>query len=134
MPFWPLPLPSSRSPFSPNRLKGMLCYLRSWVIWQDLKTPNQMLRFTPSESVFCINGKPSPEDGLTATYSIDWSKKPVTIDFMPRHRGGKLECILKLEGDRLTLSIPRNSNQRPTDFDSGNLVVQFQRIKLQVGR
>jgi uncharacterized protein (TIGR03067 family) len=97
--------------------------------WQDRNNQRLSVRFLRSESVFLVDGKPSQTDGLTATYTIDWSKSPVAIDITPRNGDPKLECILKLEGDRLTLGIPLNRDPRPTDFTSAGAVLHYQRIR-----
>jgi uncharacterized protein (TIGR03067 family) len=89
----------------------------------------RVFRITPSETVFLINGKPSPGDGLTAAYSIDWSKNPVAIDFMPRGRNGKMTGILRLEGDRLTLGLRTSGDARLIDFNSADLVGHYKRIQ-----
>jgi uncharacterized protein (TIGR03067 family) len=97
--------------------------------WQDRNYKILVFRIMPSESVFLVNGQPSAADGLTATYSIDWSKNPVAMDFIARGGGRKLEGILKLEGDRLTLALPLNNSSRPTDFGPRNQVLHYQRIR-----
>jgi uncharacterized protein (TIGR03067 family) len=97
--------------------------------WQDRNNKILVIRIMPTESIFLVNGKPSPADGLTATYAIDWSKNPVAIDFIARGGGRKLEGILKLEGDRLILALPLNNATRPTDFGPGNQVLHYQRIR-----
>jgi hypothetical protein len=95
--------------------------------WQDCKSPQHAIRFMKSESLLLVNGNPSPEDGLTASYSINWTKNPVAIDFKPRNQG-PYAGILKVEGDRLTLAIGMNG-LRPTDFSAKNLVLQYRLIR-----
>jgi uncharacterized protein (TIGR03067 family) len=97
--------------------------------WQDRNSKHLLLRFQRSESVFLVNGTPNKADGLTATYTIDWSKNPVAIDFTPRNGDPKYKCILKIEGDRLTLAIPLNRGPRPTDFTASHAVLHYQRIR-----
>jgi hypothetical protein len=97
--------------------------------WRDRNSQHLSIRFSSSESVFLVDGKPSTTDGLTASYTIDWSKDPVAIDFVPANGNPRLECILKLEGDRLTLGIPLNQDPRPVDFASAGAVLQYQRIR-----
>ena len=97
--------------------------------WRDRATERQVLRIGPSASEFLVNGIPSVQDGLTGAYAIDWSKNPVAIDFMPRRGGAKLECILKLDGDRLSLALPLNNEPRPTAFNSAKCVLHYQRVK-----
>ena len=67
----------------------------------DAINHNAVLRITPSETIFMVNGQPSQGDGLTANYSIDWARNPIAIDFMPKQRGGKMPGILMLDGDTL---------------------------------
>jgi uncharacterized protein (TIGR03067 family) len=97
--------------------------------WQDRDSERLSIRFLSTGSVFLVDGKPNPADGLTATYTIDWSKDPVAIDFEPANGNPKLECILKLEGDRLTVALPLNQDPRPTDFASAKAVLHYQRIR-----
>src|ERR1022692_3627889 len=88
-------VPDRRDP-TPNRPNGQL--VGEWV---NRDHPASVLRIMPSESLFLLRGQPSLEDGFTATYVVDWSKDPVTIDFTAKHGGRKIPCILKLDGDRL---------------------------------
>jgi uncharacterized protein (TIGR03067 family) len=92
-----------------------------------------IFRVTREESIFMIDGKVSAGDGLTGNYKIDWSANPVAIDFMPRRGGAPLHCILKLDGDRLTLALPLNGGVRPRGFAApelaGNLIVHHRRVK-----
>jgi uncharacterized protein (TIGR03067 family) len=97
--------------------------------WQDRNNKGFVFRIMASESVFVVNGKPSPVDGLTATYSVDWAKNPVAIDFVQRNGGSKLEAILKLEGDELMLALPLNNGMRPTQFEAGSVVLRYQRVR-----
>jgi uncharacterized protein (TIGR03067 family) len=97
--------------------------------WQDRNNKILVFRIMTAESVFLVNGQPNPADGLTATYSIDWTKNPVAIDFIARGGGRELNGILKLEGDRLTLALPLNNSARPSDFGPGNLVLPYQRVR-----
>ena len=97
--------------------------------WQDRNNKGFVFRIMASESVFVVNGQPSPVDGLTATYSVDWAKNPVAIDFVQRNGGSKLEAILKLEGDELMLALPLNNGMRPTQFEAGSVVLRYQRVR-----
>ena len=97
--------------------------------WQDMSTPSYVLRITPTDTMFVVNGAVSAADGLTAAYTIDWTKSPATIDFMPKQRGGTMPGILKLEGDKLTIALRTNGNNRPLDFKSGDLLLHYQRVK-----
>jgi uncharacterized protein (TIGR03067 family) len=88
-----------------------------------------IFRITREESIFMINGKVSQGDGLTGNYKIDWTANPVAIDFMPRRGGPALQCILKLEDDRLILALPLNGGVRPRGFNAPQLIVHHRRIK-----
>ena len=76
-----------------------------------------VFRITPSETVFLVNGQPSIGDGLTATYSLDATKNPIAIDFMPRQRGGKMPGIMMLDGDTLTLGWRTSGDARPAGHE-----------------
>ncbi len=91
-------------------------------------TNNMALRITPSETVFLVNGQPSQGDGLTANYSIDTSRNPIAIDFMPKQRGGKMPGILKLEGDILIVGLTTSGDVRPADFASAQMLGHYKRV------
>jgi uncharacterized protein (TIGR03067 family) len=90
---------------------------------------NNVLRITPSETIFMIDGKASAGDGLTAAYSIDWATSPISIEFRPKQRGGTLPGILKVEGDMLILGLTSSKDQGPQDFASAHLVAHFTRVR-----
>jgi uncharacterized protein (TIGR03067 family) len=94
--------------------------------WHDDRN-NYILRFQPGETVFMMNGQPSPGDGLTANVVIDWTQSPVHIDFMPKQRGGKMMGILKMEGDQLTVCINTGGGPRPTVFSTPDLLLNYHR-------
>ena len=96
--------------------------------WVNRSHPASVLRIMPSESVFILRGQPSLEDGFTAAYVVDWSKNPVTIDFTAKHDGRKIECILKVEGDRLSVAQPLNNDPRPASFAGAQAVQHYQRL------
>lgn len=100
--------------------------LGEWAAVKGSKT----LQFKASETLFSYNGIPSPSDGLTAKISIDWSKNPVTIDFMPM-RGGTMPGILNLDGDRLTIALRVSGGTRPTDFGVNPqvLLLNYNRVR-----
>jgi uncharacterized protein (TIGR03067 family) len=89
-----------------------------------------VFRIAATESVWMVNGAPSPTNSFTAKIRFDWSKTPVAIDLMPRHGGSPIHGIVKLDGDRLTLAWP-SAGSRPTEFAAGSNVYvhQFTRIK-----
>lgn len=91
-------------------------------------TNNMVLRITPSETVFLVNGQPSQGDGLTANHSIDWARNPIAIDFMPKQRGGKMPGILKLDGDTLIMGLTTSGDVRPADFDSAQMLGHYKRV------
>lgn len=99
--------------------------------WQDTGNRGFIFRIMPNESHFLTNGKISEADGLTAQITIDWNATPTAIDFMPR-RGGKMQGIVKVEGDKLTLALNTGGGPRPRDFRQGaggDLLLHYQRVK-----
>ncbi len=96
---------------------------------QDRTTFNQVFRITPTETVFMVNGEPSVGDGLTAMYTLDPSKNPMTIDFTPKQRGGKMPGILKLEGDQLILGLTTGGEVRPADFGNAQMTAYYKRVQ-----
>ena len=90
--------------------------------------PNCVFRINTSDTVFLVNGRPSEGDGLTANYKIDLSRTPFAIDLMPKQRGGVMPGLLKIEGDRLILAITTNGADRPTDFNSAQMVAYYRRM------
>jgi uncharacterized protein (TIGR03067 family) len=89
---------------------------------------NMVLRITPAETVFLVNGQPSEADGLTAAYAIDWSSSPPVITLMPKQRGGKMPGILKLEGDTLIMGLTTGGDLRPADFGSAQMLAHYKRV------
>jgi uncharacterized protein (TIGR03067 family) len=90
--------------------------------------PAYVFRILPTETIWIQNGQPSPGNGLTANITLDWTKSPATIDFMPRRGGTPLRGIVKVEGDHLTLAWS-NNDTRPPDFVAPHNVHHFTRIK-----
>lgn len=70
------------------------------------------------------------------TFSVDWSKKPATIDMKPKSgaaSGTTMTGILELKADTLRLSFNLETSERPKDFTSTeknkHFVVVYQRKK-----
>lgn len=85
-------------------------------IFDELKT---VLSFKDGKYSQTDNGKESE----AGTYKIDFTKKPVTIDFTVIEGGekGKVQLgILKIEGENITLALAMHgSTDRPKNFDGG---------------
>jgi uncharacterized protein (TIGR03067 family) len=97
--------------------------------WIDPHNTKLMLRIMPNQTLFMLDGKPSPSDGLSGGYTIDWTKKPARILLDPQRRGMKWAGIVKLEGDTLTLGMQRTGREAPTDFGHNTMVFQYKRVK-----
>jgi len=124
------PAPMSTKP--QDRILGLWFYENRAI--GQVAPPNRIdlgIQFLPEgETVFMVNGKPSPQDGLTAKVVIDWTQNPVAIDFIPKRGGHKMLGILKLEGDNLIMAIRTNEGPRPTNFTSTDMLVgQCRRVK-----
>jgi uncharacterized protein (TIGR03067 family) len=119
---------------------------------EEVKLPSNQLLGTWNVTSVNVVGRPPPDDatGMTmvftsneiqihkkgvrrteddAKYTIDWTKTPPTIDLVPRAEQ-KLEGLLKLEGDQLTMCI--GIMGRPRDFNVGAaeavIVIQLKRV------
>ena len=99
--------------------------------WMLITNSNVVFTFriTASESVWSVNGKPSPDNGFTASIAIDASTTPGAIDFLPKRGGEKILAIWKVEGDQLTVAFAGSGDTRPTEFAAPARVAQFRRIK-----
>ena len=99
--------------------------------WMFITNSNVVFTFriTASESVWSVNDKPSPDNGLTASIAIDGSKIPGAIDFLPKRGGEKILAIWKVEGDQLTVAFTGTGGKRPAEFAAPAHVAQFRRIK-----
>lgn len=67
-----------------------------------------------------------------ATYKIDPSKKPKTIEFTPEREEKPALGIYELTGDSLKVCVMRPGGERPTDFSSkapGRVLIVLKRQK-----
>src|SRR5262249_27308387 len=115
------PDPNPKRPDTPEEL-----ILGDWI---DPHNTKLMLRIMPNQTLFMLDGKPSPNDGLSGGYTIDWTKKPAQILLDPQRRGTKWAGIVKLEGDPLPLGMQLGGRARPTDFGTDTMVFQYKRVK-----
>jgi uncharacterized protein (TIGR03067 family) len=83
------------------------------------------MRLVFQDSKVIIKGT---EDGdHEATYTIDPSQKPATLDLVPADgpdKGKTLRCIYSLEGDDLKIcSASKSDDERPTEFAAKKAVL-----------
>ena len=86
-------------------------------------------RIMPTEAIWISGGVPMDGNGLTATYTIDWTKNPVTINLNPKRGGVAMPGILRLEGDRLIMALNTGGGQRPAQFENAPWIHTFHRIR-----
>jgi hypothetical protein len=88
--------------------------------WRIDNGPNdgvlRVIRFTATQMLIVVDGKPWPEDLYSGQYKIDAVKNPVHID-MRNYIG-----YLKVEGDELTLYIS-SGKVRPATLDQNGVDV-----------
>ncbi len=89
---------------------------------------NMVFRITPTETLWMVNGNPSPGNGFNAKITFEWTKTPVAWDMMSHQGGAPLRGILRLEGDRLLIAWSNDQN-RPVDFVAPHNVHLFTRVK-----
>jgi uncharacterized protein (TIGR03067 family) len=96
---------------------------------------DKALHITATEMVPLDKGVANPKDATR--YTVDWTRQPATLDMAPNQAGNgkKVEGILKIEGDQLTLCLAIEG-QRPANFNippgAGKqlmIMMHLQRIK-----
>jgi uncharacterized protein (TIGR03067 family) len=60
---------------------------------------------------------------MKATYKIDPTKKPKTIDVLGEGKKHEMRAIYQLEGDTLRVCHGVKEEERPTDFTDENVVI-----------
>lgn len=90
--------------------------------------PTYVFRILDAETIWITNGQEQPSNGLTAKITLDRTKNPILIDFMPRRGGNAMAGIVRVEGDRLTLAWSHDSN-RPANFENTPNIHHFIRVK-----
>lgn len=100
--------------------------------WQDEGNSN-LLRITPTETLFIVGGNLNNGDGLTAAHTIDWNTNPYKIELRPRAQPNRLiPGVFKLEGDRLRLALrtfpPAPDKQGSLDFSNADTRIDYRRV------
>ena len=117
-------------PRSPHEaLLGDWAYISSTADGFGEGNLNSIWRVTATEAIWLAGGSPMNENTLTATYSIDWTASPVTIDLQPKQHNGKMLGIVRIEGDRMVMAMALYGGSRPTEFHNAPWVHSFRRVK-----
>lgn len=90
--------------------------------------PRSVWRITPAEAIWMDNGQRQDANTLTATYKIDWTTMPVSIDLFPKQGGqAPIRGILRMEGDRMVMALTLGQGLRPVGFVNAPWVHSFRR-------
>ena len=89
---------------------------------------NSIWRITPSGAIWVSGGTPMDANGLTASYTIDWTKNPITIDLKPKSQTA-MPGILRIDGDRMVMALDTAGTNRPASFENAPWIHAFIRIQ-----
>ena len=70
----------------------------------------RVLRFTRSDMLILVDGKPWPDDAFSGPTIIDFTKNPVSFDILRN----KYKGVLRLEGENTLIVILSLGGERPT--------------------